>query len=148
MPVTISDLPDISRSHNSAAEAVAFAIASLESALSVPRYSMRSPSRAHYELRRDMPYVIHGTKIPDTYILVNRNYKPLGSNQSTGGEYAVYEDFANLHVYLTPAQIASVVSPGYSHGLFGDGNPPWNGRKDANAYLARLRTLQRHLSAR
>ena len=147
MPMTIADFPDISRSHIGAAEAVAYAVVSMESALSVARYSFRGPSRGYYEMRRDMPYIIHETAIPDTYILVNRNYKPLGSNQPTGGDHATYEDFANLHVRLTPEQIASVVSPGYSHGLFGDGNPPWSGRKAANAYLARLRVLHHHLSA-
>ena len=146
MPMTIEDLPDISRSHISAAEAVAHAVAFMESALSVARYSFREPSRGYYEMRRDMPYIIHNIAVPGTYILVNRNYKPLGSNQRAGGVYATYEDFANLHVRLTPEQIASVVSPGYSHGLFADGNPPWSGRKAANAYLARLRVLHHHLS--
>ena len=146
MPMTIEDLSDISRSHNSAAEAVAYAIASMESALSVARYSLRGPSRGYYEMRRDMPYIIHETAIPNTYILVNRNYKPLGSSQPTGGDHAIYEEFTNLHVRLTPDQIASVASPGHMHGLFGDGNPPWSGRKAANAYLARLRVLHRHLS--
>jgi len=148
MPITISDLADISRSHKSATEAVTHAIASLNSALSAPRYSVRGPSRAYYEMRRDMPYFIHETSLPDTYVLVNRNYKPLGSNQPTGGDWAKYEDFTNLHVRLTPDQIASVVSPGYSHGLFGDGNPPWSGRKAAKAYVVRLEGLLRFLSVR
>lgn len=147
MQMTIENFPDISRHHNSAAEAVAYAIASMESALSVARYSLRGPSRGYYEMRRDMPYIIHETAIPGTYILVNRNYKPLGSNQPTRGDHAVYEDFKNLHVRLTPEQIASVASPGHMHGLFGDGNPPWSGRKVANAYLTRLRVLHTHLSA-
>jgi hypothetical protein len=148
MPVTYSDLSDLSRSHKSAAEAVAYAIASLESALSVSRYHISGASRDYLEMRRDMPYLIHETTIPETYILVNRNYKPLGSNQPAGGDWAKYEDFTNLHIRLTPAQIASVVSPGYSHGLFGDGNPPWSGRKAAQAYLVRLQRLHRHLRAR
>lgn len=145
MPKTIADFPDISRTHKNASEAVAYAIASMESALSAARYSFRGPSRAYYEMRRDMPYFIHETAIADTYILVNRNYKPLGSNQPTGGDHAIYEEFTNLHAHLTPAQIASVVSPGYTHGLFGDGNPPWSGRKAAKAYLARLHGLHKYL---
>lgn len=148
MPITIADLPDISRTHKNAAEAVAFAIAALDAALSVPRYSMRRASRPYYELRRDMPYIIHDLSIPGTFILVNRNYKPLGSNQPTEGEFAVYEDFTNLHVCLTSSQIASVVSPPHERGLFGDGNPPWSGRKEANAYLARLRLLHSQLKPR
>ncbi|MDP3191039.1 hypothetical protein [Rhodoferax sp.] len=101
MPITIADLPDISRSHNSAVEAVIYAIVSMESVLSVARYSLRGPSIGYYKMRSDMPYIIHATTISNTYILVNRNYKPLGSNQPTGGDDVMYEDFTNLHVHLT-----------------------------------------------
>lgn len=148
MSMTITDFPDISHRHKSAADAVAHAIRYMESALSVVRYSLRRPSPSYFEMRRDMPYIIHGTAIPGTYILVNRNYKPLGSNKPTGGDHAIYEEFMNLHVRLTPEQIASVASAGHSHGLFGDSNSPWSGRKAANAYLSRLRVLHGVLSAK
>ncbi|BCT68594.1 hypothetical protein NNRS527_02197 [Nitrosospira sp. NRS527] len=110
MPFTISHLPDISRSHRYAAEATACAIASLNSALL--RYPIRKASRAYFEMQRDLPYFIQATVIPATCILVNRNYKPIGSNQAAGDRGLKYEDFKALHVRLTPAQIAAVVSPG------------------------------------
>ena len=134
-------LEDISGTHVSAAHAVAYAIASLEAVLAAPRFTIKASSRTYSEMRRDMPYVIHTTAIPGTFLLVNRNYKPVGNNLPTHGEHVKYEEFKNLHVRLTPQQIASVVSPGHSHGLFGDANPPWSSRKDANAYLARLKAL-------
>lgn len=141
MSLKITDLPDISQNHASAADAVAYAIAKLESALSVSRFSYKGVSLGYFELRRDMPYIIHETSIENTYILVNRNYKPLGSNKATASDWVQYEDCTNLHVNLTKQQISSVVSPPHEAGLFGDGNPPWSTRANANAYLVRLKAL-------
>lgn len=142
MSLQITDLPDISKIHLDASVAVAFAIDKLEAALSVARFSYKGVSRGYFELRRDMPYIIHETPIENTYILVNRNYKPLGSNKATSTDWIKYEDCTNLHVSLTKTQIASVVSPPHEAGLFGDGNPPWSSRANAKVYLARLKSLQ------
>lgn len=141
MAIALSDIADLSRSHLNATEALAFAINSLESALAASRYSFKGVTRAYLEMRRDMPYSIHETSIPDTKILVNRNYKPLGSNIETGGELVKYEDFNNLHVHLTQSQIAVVANRGQGSWLFGDDNPPWRGRAPAKAYLKRLKML-------
>jgi hypothetical protein len=78
MPSTISDFPDISQTHRSAREAVGSAIAYLNSALL--RYPIPKGSRSYFEMQRDLPYFIQETALPATYILVNRSYKPLGSN--------------------------------------------------------------------
>lgn len=142
MSLDITDLPDISQNHLSALEAVNFAIEKLENALSVPRFSYKGASRGYYELRRDMPYVIHEMSIENTYILVNRNYKPLGSNKATATDWVKYEDYTNLHVKLTKQQITNVVSTPHEFGLYGDGNPPWRSRANAKAYLTRLKSLQ------
>lgn len=148
MTIKLSEIPDISQNHRSAVEAVTHAIASLEIALSVPQYYIRSTSRTYQEMRRDMPYVIHETSIPKTQILVNRNYKPVGSTQRGIKEWAKYEDFKNLHVRLAPEQILSVASPDRDSVLFGDGNPPWKGRAAAKEYLQRLQTLLRILKVK
>lgn len=142
MAVTLADINDLSRSHGSATDALNFAISSLESALAVSRYSFNGVTRPYLEMRRDMPYCIHGTPIPGTQILVNRNYKPLGNNIETGGEHSKYEDFINLHVRLTNNQIAAVADRGQSSYLFGDENPPWCSRAAAKAYLKRLVLLR------
>ncbi len=147
MRINITDLPDISENHSSASEAIEFAITNLEVALSASKFSFKNANCGYYELRRDMPYVIHGTSIENTYILVNRNYKPLGSNKATAFDYVRYEDYTNLHVRLTKQQISSVVSPPHESGLFGDSNPPWSSRANAKAYLVRLQSLHTLINA-
>lgn len=142
MAITLADINDISARHTNAATALDFAINHLETALSETRYSYTDVSRPYLEMRRDMPYAILETDLPNTQILVNRNYKPLGSNIDTGGERLVYEDFDNLHVSLTSSQIKTVADQGKGVYLFGDGNPPWSGRAAAKAYLKRLVALR------
>ena len=137
----LAALTDLSRSHASAAAAVRHAISRLEMALTARRFSFRHGGRVFYELRRDLPYVIQDCAIPETQILVNREYKPLGSNLPAWSEWVRYEEYANLHVTLTPKQIAQVVCGAYPRALFGDPCPPWKGRKEAAAYLARLSGL-------
>lgn len=90
-------------------------------------------------LRRELPYVLHETNRADQYLLVNRDYKPVGLEKR---EHVDYEKYRNLHVRLSPRQLASVVLPPYSHGLFGDGTTPWRKRAHAEAYLVRLRALR------
>jgi len=91
-------------------------------------------SFTYEEMRRDLLYVIHKTEIPDTYILLNREYKPLGF----GTSWVRYEDFPNLHVYLTVADLAKLKTKlGASLYLFGE--QPWNGKRAARNYLKRLR---------
>jgi hypothetical protein len=136
------EVPDVSASYVSAREAVEHAIRLLEAALAKTRYVIpKGTTKAYLEMRRDLPYFIHETSLPDTQILVNRNYKPLGNSARTGEQWVKYEDVTNMHVSLTSAEVASVVSPGRTHGLFGDDNPPWAGRREAQAYLERLKRL-------
>lgn len=142
MGLSITDLPDISQSHLNALAGVDHAIAQLERALSAPRFSYKTADIGYYEMRRDLPYVIHETSIENTFILVNRNYKPIGSNKATATDYVKYEDCVNLHVNLTKEQISSVVCPLHEFGLFGDGKTPWSSRPNAKAYLTRLKSLK------
>lgn len=142
LSITLAEMDDHSHNHPSAIDAVSFAIKSLESALTISRYSFRGVTRPYLEMRRDMPYAIHETSISGTQILVNRNYKPLGSNIEAGEEHLIYEHFSNIHVQLTTLQIASVSNHGY---LFGDENPPWNGRAVAKSYLKRVDMLRKLL---
>ncbi len=92
-------------------------------------------------MQRDLPYFIQGTNFAGTSILVNRSYKPLGSTQPAGERGVKYEDFKALHVHLTTDELASVVSPGCSHGLYRSINSPWMGKKAAYDYLVRLERL-------
>ncbi|MBX3664981.1 MAG: hypothetical protein KF834_04790 [Burkholderiales bacterium] len=144
----ISDLVDISREHKNAAEGVQRAITLLEEIMFDPNAWRKRDkiSVEHYWLRRDLPYVFHKTEIKGTRILLNRNYKPIGSNQPTGGQWARYEDFQNSHVSLSDEQIQSLVEDGRT-ALFSDGSVPWKGKKEAGNYVARLRMLLRYLVA-
>lgn len=141
--ITKSDLQDLARVHDCAETAVAHAMADLRASLTRTRYPPKIGSHVHMEMRRDFPYVIHDTKLPGVQILVNRNYKPLGA---TSTDWLVYEDFPNLHVRLSPDQIAALVKPPHERGLFGDGSAPWRGRKEASAYLKRLDLLLNFLN--
>lgn len=144
--LTISDLPDVSTSYYSAADAVWHAIVLLEVTLSGSRKGRLRLDKI-LVLRRDLLYFIHDTSLPGTQVLLNRNYKPLGSNLPDCRTWVHYEDYPQAHVHLTPEQIAEVVVPPYDRGLFGDGCQPWRSREDALAYLARLKRLH-HLLAR
>lgn len=140
-------IEDISAQHTSVNDAVHHAIESLERLLAKPRFTIgKGESRQYLELRRDMPYVIHETSLTDTHILVNRNYKPLGSNSRAHENYVKYEEYQAGHLRLSNEKIATVTSPGRERGLFGDENPPWRGRKEAKEYLARLKRLYELLS--
>jgi hypothetical protein len=134
---------DISGSYRTATEAVDHAITQLTSMLAKPRFSVgQGETKVYLELRRDLPYRIHETSLSGVQILVNRNYKPLGNSSKTAEKWVDYEQAKNMHVQLTHDEIRSIVSTGHEPGLFGDGNPPWHGRKQANEYLARLRKLR------
>ncbi len=146
MPTSKTHVPDISASHRSASDAVEHAIVFLETELAKQRFTApKGESKFYLEMRRDLPYAIHETSLPDTQILVNRNYKPLGNNSRTGDNWVNYESTTNGHVKLTPQQIASIVSTGRKRSLFGDENPPWFGRREASAYLVRLKALRKLL---
>lgn len=135
------EVPDFSASHGSSTDAIARAIFLMESALAKRSFTIPRTSRVYLEMRRDLPYVLNETRIPDTQILVNRNYKPLGNNSRAHENWVEYEAFTNLHVHLAPHELDSVVSTGRERGLFGDENPPWASRVHAVAYLERLKRL-------
>jgi hypothetical protein len=137
---TISDLPDVSQSYETAAEAVWHAIGLMEVARPRGKKRRRDVDTL-LVLRRDLPYMIHETTIPDTQILVNRQYKPLGCSLSGSDKWVRYEDYVPMHIHLSQKQISAVVAPPYHRALFGDGCAPWHNRDDAIDYLKRLQRL-------
>lgn len=84
------------------------------SALDTALLSMRDSLASHdYKkkldvMRNHLLYALHPTAKPDIYIMVNRNYKPIGSSAESGFPHDDYEAFPNLHVRLTQKQIQSV----------------------------------------
>lgn len=141
LEVSIEDLADFSCYYQNAAEAVDRAVVAVEVAISRARFPLWLDRHAHMKLRRDLPYVIHDTALPRTQILVNRYYKPLGSNLPDTSQRVLYEDYPQAHIHLTDQQIAALVCPPHERGLFDDGCAPWLGPLSAMAYLKRLRLL-------
>lgn len=144
MTKTQIKLPDISSSHSSALEAVDFAIQFLTLLLNKPRFIVpKGETELYLQMRRDFPYIVHITSQEGIQILVNRNYKPLGNSSRTAEDWVNYDACVNMHVQLTETQINSVIEPKRDNSLFGDGNPPWNGKRESNAYMKRLLALKK-----
>jgi len=137
----VSQLEDLSRSYPDAKAATRHALALLEASLTHKRYSPSPNTWRYHELRRDLPYVIHEVDLPDTWILVNREYKPVGSNMRSRDGFAVYEDYPNLHVHMTRKQLVALRFLGSGRALFSGSCTPWNSRSDAKAYIVRLNRL-------
>lgn len=139
--IELPDLADLSASHTNPAEAVERAILAVEVALLWKRSAAWRDVHSIMKLRRDLPYVIGDTELNKTQILINRHYLPLGSNPPDNATWVRYEDFPQIHVRLTPEQIANVVDRPHGRALFDDGCAPWHGRPEATTYLDRLRRL-------
>lgn len=135
------DIEDLAARFVSPANAVRYAVAYLELALTAPRYSVNYRSISHLEMRHHLPYRLHTAGAEGKWLLVNRHYKPVGSNRPK--ELASYDADARQHFEITEAQAAQVSDPGHvrSQGLYGDGSTPWSSRANAVAYLARLKLL-------
>jgi len=129
---------DICSKFVSATNATSFAVDYMNCLLSLPRYRLTPGTLAWVEMHCWLPYSVLLME-DGKQILVNRNYKPVGTKSK---EWVEYEDYAHLHSRLNDAQMKSfsprIKSPGF---IFNDGCAPWHSRKDAEAYLARLKLL-------
>lgn len=127
----------------SAENAVENAIRLMESLLARKRYIITVDEQG--EMRYQLPYYLEKIGSSETRILLNRNYKPVGNTMNSGEPRVSYEDFTNLHVHLTEDQISELTClDGY---FFRNENAPWESKKDALAYLDRLRVFQRARTA-
>jgi hypothetical protein len=94
----------------------------------------RKPKAANREFYRiEMPYCLQ-KQAGGWWIVLNRNYKPIGSKQR---EWVDYTNFERSHgvdagTLKTDAEIIY---------LFNDGCPPWEGAAHAKAYLQRCREV-------
>jgi len=144
--VKCTELEDFSATYENALEAVEVAIKRMKEALSVKKYKIKSGSLEYMEMRCYLPYVIHKTEIEGVYILVNRHYKPVGSNKSNRMR-VVYEDIKNLHVQLNEQKLAKF-DPQIKGAWLYAANSPWVNRKSAEKYLEKLRLLKRTIVSR
>jgi hypothetical protein len=134
------DVPDLA--HPTAAHAVRHAIHVLEAQLAKPDFWIpQGENRIYFELMRDLPYRAEETSEPGTQILTNRSHKALGDGGRAGEGWSDYDKQANLHVRLSPAQVAQLASPLKPSAMFGKEDAPWTSRGNALAYLDRLKAL-------
>ena len=86
--------------------------------------------------RRDTPYCFHPVGNTDCFILLNRNYKPIGH---AGADWAEYAEFPDLIV--EKKQIANGLAQLAPNGhgafyFFDDGCAPWHGAAHRNRLIA------------
>lgn len=140
-----AQVTDLSRKFVSARNAVDFAIAYVELALSTPRYLVNGQSLAYYEMRCWLPYCIHAVE-DDLYVLVGRDYKPIGMVQHE--DRMDYSEFSQAHLRMSEQQLrncATVHREAEAGYLYDVG--PWTSRSHAQAYLKRLKVLRDSLIA-
>ena len=145
---TAADVEDLSTKFISPKNSVRYAIAYLELALQAPQYRVVFQSLAFMEMRNHFPYRLHETEDEKKWIVVNREYKPVGNNRPD--DQVSYQDFHAGHFEISIADAEAVSEPHHlsSHALYGDGIAPWHSRTAATAYLGRLRKLLTILDAR
>jgi hypothetical protein len=110
------------------------AIKSLEMATSLKQMNM---------LRPYIPYVVHPTQLPDTFILLNRDYKPLGLNAR--GFRFEYEQYAHLHLSVSEVGLMAdnffrndICIERYIGAYFYDGDSPFTKVSDIKPLAERL----------
>jgi hypothetical protein len=141
MPIKKIDIEDISQSHSSIVGAIRYAVESLKKSLPASRHPISLTSRRYNEMRRDMPYAIQSVSDSTTHILVNRNYKPLGSNKRTA-DRVDYDNFKNLQISIPLEKFNVAILPGTEAHFFDDKSAPWVGQVEATEYFQRLLELQ------
>lgn len=132
---------DLCQSFADTRNAIDFAIDYLEAILRQPRFRVFAEAPVYWEMRYWLPYVVHPIdEQPNQCILLNRNYKPVGT---TSREYVQYERFPHLHMTLDGDSWRKFAHPRATEAyLFDDGSRPWLSRQTATAYLDRLRRIE------
>jgi hypothetical protein len=128
--------------------AIDFAIAYMQLALSQARYRVHPKSVAYFEMRTWLPYTLEATELPNRHILLGRDYKPLGMVQKK--DWVDYTAFTNLHVVAKPQEVELILPARYGENemswFYGDS--PWHSREAAERYLRRLLKFRAWLAGR
>lgn len=124
-------------------QAIISSIVSLRHAAGMETYrNNRFSKRAIQSLRPHIPYLVHQTQVPGVYVLLNRDYRPMGLHWSNMVDYDQYP-----HMHLTAAEVAAI-KPHYHHyqgwtgsvdgNFFMDGSSPCISKKHAEILVRRL----------
>ena len=142
-----TQIADLSAKFISAGNALDFAISYMECALGVERFNVNGHSLVYYEMRCWLPYCVHVVK-PNSYILLGRDYKPVGMTQKEN--HIDYLVFPQVHLHITEQQWRQQVTVHWedaAEGYLYDVSP-WTSRRHAQTYLDDLRKLREWLSSR
>lgn len=137
-------MPDLSTQFANPMSALEYARDYLELALSLLRFNPHMHSVAWIEMRVLLPYVLEPLKGTDRFIVLGRDYKPLG--MANREDHIDYEAYKNLHVHLPTAELSQATrhtdyKAGYLYGV-----NPMTGRKYAAALLKQLDTVMKLVS--
>jgi hypothetical protein len=127
-------------------QAIISSIVSLKHAAGMEAYRNNSFSkRAVQSLRPYIPYLVHQTQASGVYILVNRDYRPIGLHWSNMVDYNKYP-----HLHLTAADVA-LIRPLYhlyqgpedsvDGNFFMDGSSPCISKQHAEKLVKRLEKI-------
>lgn len=142
-----AQIKDLSVPFISADNALDFAISYMECALGVSRFSVHGHSLAYYEMRCWLPYCVH-IVAGNSYILLGRDYKPVGMVQKK--DHVDYVAFPQVHLRITDQQLRQQVTVYREDGAEGylyDGSP-WTSRAYAQSYLNHLKKLRNWLTSK
>jgi len=101
--------------------------------------------KAVQSLRPYIPYLVHETLVSGVFLVVNRDYRPLGLDWGGMVDYDRY-----IHLHLNIREIVGVRPhyrqyQGSAHGVDGnffmDGSAPWRSKLDAKNLISRLEQL-------
>ncbi|WP_150114193.1 hypothetical protein [Polynucleobacter yangtzensis] len=127
-------------------QSIISSINSLKHAAGIESYrNTRFNKKAILSLRPYIPYLIHGTYTPGVFIIVNRDYRPIGMHWSGMVDYDHYP-----HLHLTPADVAAIKPHYYSYqgwagsvdgNFFMDGSSPCISKQHAEKLVKRLEKI-------
>jgi len=132
-----AQLPDLCEQFANPMSALEYAWDYIQRALSLPRYAPHYNSVAYVEMRVYLPYTLEPVpEQDDCFIIVGRDYKPIGMTQRD--KWVDYRLYKNLHAHVPAAQLRQVThhheySPRYLYGI-----SPRTNRKYVEAYLRQL----------
>lgn len=121
-------------------------IKSLKHAAGIEPYTnSRFNKRAVQSLRPYIPYLIHETLTPGIFILVNRDYRPIGMHWSGMVDYSQYP-----HLHISATGVATIKAHYYLYqgwscsvdgNFFMDGSSPCISKYHAEKLVRRLETI-------
>jgi hypothetical protein len=132
-------------------QAIISSIKSLRFAAGLDHYEWnRFSKKAVLSLRPYIPYLVHGTNTAGVYILVNRDYKPIGLNWFPMVDYLKYTS-----MHLSSKDVA-IIKPHYYRyqgwdgsvdgNFFMDGSSPCISKSHASVLVARLERIIQDLN--